>query len=121
MSIKDDIDKAIVAHGRWKSKLAAIVETGESDVTPEHVSKDFNCSFGKWLHYRIDPSEKRSALYEEIVALHRAFHKEAGEILDLALKREIAAANERMSLGSEFRRTSSELLRKLEAWKEELS
>ncbi|MET1255541.1 CZB domain-containing protein [Aliikangiella maris] len=60
MSTYDEISKAIAAHGQWKQKLRTAIDTGECESTPERVKQDNNCSFGKWLHERIDLAAKES-------------------------------------------------------------
>ncbi len=120
MSVHDEIDKAISAHGMWKQKLRKAIDTGESESTPDKVKMDNNCAFGKWLHERIDPSVKTSAMYKEVVDLHASFHKEAGTILDLALKGEKEQANELMKLGQNFAKYSGALTIKMKEWKQSL-
>ena len=120
MSLKDDIDLAIGAHGSWKQKLRTAIDTGESPSTPEKVMQDNNCSFGKWLHERITASEKESPYYKEVVELHAEFHKEAGAILALALKGEKDEAYDRIKLGSKFSRVSGGLTRKMKEWQSAL-
>lgn len=116
MSVKEEIDKAIGAHGSWKQKLRTAIDTGECESTPDKVKMDNNCSFGKWLHERIDPSAKSSAYYKEIVSLHAEFHKEAGAILEIALNGNKDEANNRIKLGSKFAKLSAELTTKLKTW-----
>lgn len=116
MSVHDEIDKAISAHGMWKQKLRSAIDTGESESTPDKVKMDNNCAFGKWLHQRIDSSAKSSPFYSEIVGLHASFHKEAGTILDLALKGEKEQANELMGISKDFAKYSGALTRKMKEW-----
>lgn len=85
MAISEEIGKAITAHGQWKQKLRSAIDTGTSESTPERVRKDNNCSFGKWLHDRIDENDKSSPHYLEAVKLHAKFHVEAASVLKLAL------------------------------------
>jgi len=116
MSVHDEIDKAISAHGMWKQKLRTAIESGESESTPEKVSSDKNCSFGKWLHERIDPSAKESSYYGEIVQLHAEFHVAAGEILRLALLGDQEKANQLMGLSEDFAQKSGYLTKKMQEW-----
>ncbi len=116
MSVRETIDKAIGAHGSWKQKLRTAIDTGESEARPENVKKDYNCSFGKWLHERIDPSTKSSSYYKEVVELHAEFHQEAGDILDISLKGNKDEASERIKLGSNFSKVSADLTRKMKEW-----
>lgn len=116
MSVHDEIDKAIAAHGQWKAKLRTAIDTRQCESTPDKVKKDDNCSFGKWLHQRIDSSYKSSAYYDEVVDLHAKFHREAGGILELALKGDTEQANELMKIGGNFTSYSGQLTRKMKEW-----
>lgn len=120
MNVHEEIDKAISAHGQWKVKLRNAIDTGECESTPEKVKMDNNCSFGKWLHYRLDDSYKNGPLYQEIVELHANFHKEAGAILALALKGSKDEANELLKLGSKFSAYSANLTKKMKEWQASL-
>jgi len=120
MNVYAEIDKAISAHGMWKQKLRNAIETGKSESTPDKVSQDNNCSFGKWLHERIDPVAKSSPFYAEVLDLHAAFHKEAGSILEHALKGEKEQANKLMGLGENFAKCSGALTRKMKEWQNTL-
>lgn len=120
MSVKEEIDKAIGAHGLWKQKLRTAIETGDSDADPEMVKQDCNCAFGKWLHERIPTENRESPFYQEIVDIHAAFHCEAGSILEMALSGRVEQASERMKLGSAFLKISSDLTKKMKEWQASL-
>ena len=118
--IQDEIKQAISAHGKWKHKLRSIIDSGESDVTASHVKADNNCSFGKWLHGRINPNEKGSPHYAAVVQLHAEFHQEAAKILELGLKGDKDAANAAMALTSPFSQISAKLTQELNKWLDSL-
>ncbi|MCO7225277.1 CZB domain-containing protein [Pleionea sp. CnH1-48] len=120
MSTYDEISKAIAAHGQWKNKLRNAIDTGKCESTPAKVKQDNNCSFGKWLHGRIDPQAKSSSYYSTVVNLHADFHKEAGSILEVALSGDKNSASQRIGLGSEFSRLSAELTKTMKAWQDSL-
>jgi len=120
MSVYDEIDKAISAHGMWKQKLRKAIDTGECESTPERVKQDNNCSFGKWLHERISQDVKDMPQYTEIVQLHADFHREAGEILALALTGSSQEARQRIELGSKFAKVSALLTKKMKEWQTSL-
>ena len=120
MSVHDEIDKAIAAHGMWKQKLRKAIETGECESTPDKVKMDNNCAFGKWLHERIDPSVKSTPYYKEIVTLHAKFHKEAGGILELALNGDKEEANKLMGITKDFAKYSGSLTNKMKEWRNTL-
>lgn len=116
MSIRDEIPKAISAHGQWKVKLKRAIDTGECDSTPAKVKRDNNCSFGKWLHERIETQHRSTPYYNEVVKLHADFHKEAGSILELALNGSKDEATQKLGLGSDFSSLSSRLTKKMTEW-----
>ena len=120
MSMKEEIKSAIAAHGQWKQKLRRAIDTGECESTPERVKQDNNCAFGKWLHFRIDPSHKTSAHYREIVALHAEFHTAAGHVLELALNGEKDQASKLIGLGSQFSKVSAKLTQEMQSWQDSL-
>jgi len=116
MSIQDEIEKGIGAHGLWKQRLIDAIETGKSDFTPETVSMDNQCVFGKWL-YGCDHC-KSSPYYEDVRELHAKFHQQAGTVLQHALAVQKTQAEELISIGSEYRKISSALTLKLIEWKD---
>ena len=120
MSVHDEIDKAIAAHGQWKQKLRTAIDTGECESTPAKVKMDCNCSFGKWLHERIEPSAKDNHFYEEAVSLHAQFHQEAGSILELALNGKGDEAHDLLALGGNFSKYSAALTKTLKNWQQTL-
>jgi len=121
MSTADEIGMAITAHESWKSKLRDAIATGHSESTPEKVSLDDNCGFGKWLNHRVDPEVKSSAYYQKVLGLHAQFHKAAGHILGLALDGQKNEATQLMGISSDFTKCSSSLTRILQEWQQDLS
>ncbi len=120
MSVHEEITNAISAHGQWKQKLRTAIATGECESTPDKVKMDCNCSFGKWLHERIDPFHKTSPFYPQVVELHAQFHREAGNILELALTGHQEEASNLLSLGSDFAKYSAKLTHVMGDWKSSL-
>lgn len=120
MGIQDEIAKAIESHAHWKSKLRMAIELGVSEFTPDQVREDKNCMFGEWLHHYIEDAYRDTPEYREIVSLHANFHKEAGEILELALNGNAKEADRRMKIGGRFSAYSETLIRKMRAWQESL-
>jgi len=118
MSAYDEISKAISVHHSWRQKLLEAIESGECDCTIESVTRDDNCSFGKWLRYRIEPSIKKTTDYIKIVDLHTQFHKEAGRILELALKGNKEQAINLINIEGKFAVLSKKPADKLEQWPE---
>ncbi|MGB1237147.1 MAG: CZB domain-containing protein [Pseudomonadales bacterium] len=121
MDIYDEIEKAISAHGQWKVKLRRAIDTGVCESTPDKVKQDNNCSFGKWLHYRLDEQYKDCEMYRDVVNLHANFHREAGTILELALNGEREQAQDLIKLGGRFSRYSGQLTRTMKQWQASLA
>jgi hypothetical protein len=119
METKEQITKGIGAHGMWKQRLVDAINTGVSEWTPAIVKQDNQCEFGKWL-YSCSAAEKQSPHYEKIRELHAQFHKEAAQILDLALTGKKQDAEARIAANSDYRNLSGNLTREMMAWKSEL-
>ena len=117
MSMQDEIRAAIGAHGLWKGRLNAAIQSGTSEVAPSVVQQDNQCAFGKWLHGpTLDPGTKNSREYAECKELHRKFHLAASSALSLALagkKQEATRATER---GSDFAEISANLTAAMTRW-----
>jgi hypothetical protein len=110
MNMNETIDKAIWAHSRWKVHLKNAIETGQSDFTVEQAQNHHVCAFGKWL----DSAEGRTLPhYLEIAELHRKFHQEASQILNIALAGRKNEATDKIHLGSPFSQLTARLVNKL--------
>ena len=103
----ETIDKVIWAHSRWKVHLKQAIETGESDFNVENTSNPHACRFGQWLD---SEDGKKLPDYDMIVQLHKEFHREASNILDLALKGSASEATAKMQMGSKFNRLTAKLV-----------
>ena len=110
-----EINKAIGAHGMWKTRLTTAIDNGNSDVTPEQTEVDNQCAFGKWLH-SLPPSEHNSEHYRKVQTLHAAFHKEAAKVLRLALNGKKPEAKQAMAGGGSFATASANLTSAMMAW-----
>jgi ElaB/YqjD/DUF883 family membrane-anchored ribosome-binding protein len=121
MSIGEQIDKAIAAHGSWKARLGKVVEEGRSETPIATIKASDECAFGRWLKQEFPPTEKQTADFQRIDALHRKFHQCAGTIAELACAGKPDEA--RAELGSEgcYHRASTELVTALTAWKRRLT
>jgi hypothetical protein len=114
--LADQVQKALVAHGAWKVRLAQAIETGSSEFLPSTVRKDDQCALGKWLYVDIDPALK-SDEYEMIRRLHAEFHLAAAGVLDMALAGRQAEAQAAMDTAHDFGRASTRLTLALVAWR----
>jgi hypothetical protein len=118
MSLSDQINAGIGAHGMWKTRLQKAVADGKSEFTPAAVAVDNQCAFGKWLYGITDPQVTASAEYRECRALHRDFHALAGKVLSLAIGGNKAEAQKSLGPGGEYATLSAGLTRAMMNWKQ---
>ena len=116
--LAEQVQKALVAHGAWKVRLASAIETGTSEFTPESVRADDRCALGKWLYYEIDPALKAQPQYAAVRKLHADFHVAAAKVLELALSGHKAEAQSAMLIGQEFGCASTQLTIALSNWRD---
>ncbi|MBK7366946.1 MAG: CZB domain-containing protein [Candidatus Eisenbacteria bacterium] len=115
MTHADEIKKAIAAHGLWKSRLRQAIDTGRSQWSVEEIAADGDCDLGRWLQ-AVEPAADEAERIERIRTLHRKFHREAAQVLQLAHGGQRSVANMAMAAGSPFDRLTSELTRELMLW-----
>lgn len=114
MSIGQEIDKAVGAHGLWKTRLTRAISSGKvEDSSPKDASSDKKCAFGTWL-YGLSGNDTKSSHYNTVRTLHEKFHRVAGEILQLVVNGNKTAANLKMV---EFDSASAELVNAMRQWK----
>lgn len=117
MSVHDAIYKVISTRGVCSQKLRRFFCFTGIKPLADKARVDNDCSFGKWLHERMESSkEKESSYYLEIVQLHAEFNAASGEILNLALLGEKDKACKLMGLSDEFAQKSCYLKKKMKAW-----
>jgi methyl-accepting chemotaxis protein len=115
----DEITKAIGAHGTWKVRLGDAIAKGASDANVADVARDNKCAFGTWLYSPDFPAaQKASPVYRGVVQLHAEFHKEAANVLRMALNGERERATEAMAIGSAYARASTNLVNALTNWRQ---
>ena len=116
--LSTQINAAIGAHGAWKVRLKAAINTGTCDVTPAAASCDDTCAFGGWLYgATISPATRAGTPYQVIRRLHAEFHQCAGQVLS-----HVATGNKpgaQKVLDGEFTERSEKLVRALHKWKRE--
>ncbi|MBI5672670.1 MAG: CZB domain-containing protein [Nitrospirae bacterium] len=119
---KEEITKAIGAHGMWKTRLTQAIETGKMDATADTVRMDNQCAFGKWLYgASLDAKDKTSSYYEEVKNLHAKFHQTAAQVVELALVGKKREAQQLMSLEGEYTEVSARLTASMSAWVKKLA
>lgn len=120
-TLSDQLFNALRAHAAWKLRLAQAIETGTSEFSVDAVRVDNACPFGQWLYGSIDAAARGSAYYEQVRGLHAAFHRQAANVLALALAGRTAEARQAMEVGREFNRASAQLTLALTAWQESVA
>ena len=76
-----NFDDAIMAHIKWKSRLANFIDGVSTEpLKSEIVCKDNLCDLGKWIYgegavYSAKPD------YEDLVAKHANFHRCAADVI----------------------------------------
>jgi len=117
MKFRNQISKAIGAHGHWKKRLVAAIETERTEPTVEQAAKDDRCELGKWLHGTSIPAElRRTADFEACRDLHAEFHKAAADALRLARSGNKAAALAAVVGNTKFANLSSALTLSMMKW-----
>ena len=111
----EQIRKAIAAHGDWKEKLTAAIDSGSSPADPDVVGVDDKCAFGIWL-YGLSDSVKAGERWRNICALHATFHAQAGATLSLAIAGKTEEASASMKFGGAYQHASTALTLALVDW-----
>jgi len=117
---RDQLDKAIAAHGFWMIHLRKAVEQGTSEFQPETVTRDDRCEFGAWFH-GLPQEDRFTERWRTVRDLHAEFHKEAARVLGLALGGRKSDARAALAADGSFARVSDELTLALMAWKRSLT
>ena len=116
MSLSDEIQEAIGAHGLWKGRLDTAIETGSCKFTVATVAQDSQCAFGKFLYSSTDPAIRNSAHWRTCLDLHSRFHQSAARVLQLALNGNKDAAQQAMDPQSDFFKLSRSLTAEMLKW-----
>ena len=111
MSLKSEIDAAIMAHENWKTLLSTSIDTGATHININEAKDDTICQFGRWLYGPTIPQAiKNTPLFQEINKLHSEFHQCAGVVLTLIQEGHLDQAKAMMNEGGKYANISSELL-----------
>lgn len=114
----EELDKAIGAHGMWKTRLKRAIDTGRLDDSPDSIRQDGGCAFGKWLHgSSLTAADKSSVSYWTVRDLHTQFHRVAARVAELAIAGQRAEAEKMMSLTGEFTAISGKLTAAMMEWR----
>lgn len=111
------IDRAIGAHGMWKTRLKDAVTTGVSEFNVETVKVDNRCEFGRWLHQEASVQTRADPRYAQVRTLHAQFHQEAAAVLAQALAGKQTEARAALALRSPFASASARLTQAMVDWR----
>jgi methyl-accepting chemotaxis protein len=76
-----NFDEAMVAHMRWKFRLADYIQGKSTEkLDPTVVGLDDRCDLGKWIHEQSDKA--CDADFKELQREHAAFHQTAASVLE---------------------------------------
>ena len=117
MSHVDEINEAIASHGLWKFRLKKAVETGESEWTVADLGKRDACQFGSWLQ-GLPAGQQAGTHWRQVHDLHAQIHRQAAEVLQLALSGQKSAAEAAMRFGGTFAVASAKLTAAMTAWRD---
>ncbi len=121
MSIVQEIAKAIGAHGIWKARLNAAIESDRRDFDIAEVGCDHVCAFGQWLHGPTITSEMRGTVeYIAVVQLHSHFHRCAARVLKYVSIGASTSAKVMMAPDGEYSAMSSQLVAAMVQWKDSI-
>ena len=118
MASTKEIDKAIGAHGMWKTRLKTAISSGKIDMPVATIRADDQCDFGKWLNGpAIGPALKGSPGFAEVRKLHAEFHQQAARVAVLASEGKKAEAEQAVALTGPFSGASARLTAAMRNWK----
>jgi chemoreceptor zinc-binding protein len=121
MADQAEIDKAIAAHGMWKTRLKDAIEKRKIDTPAETIRVDNQCAFGKWLYSpALNSVDKASEHYKTVKDLHAEFHKTAAKVVELALDGKRIEAEKMIALDGDYAGVSSKLTSAMMGWKRSL-
>ena len=122
MITKEVIDKAILAHGKWKTRLNDFINGKTPDFDITKAGTDNNCDFGKWLYGdTVDDNDRKSVYYQKIKDLHADFHKTVKEVAELIVIGKKEDAKKMISdVNGSYSRISTQLVLQLVDWEKNL-
>lgn len=96
-----NFDEAIQKHAEWKLKFRSAISKQEQldNVT---ISKDNCCQLGQWLYGEGKSKYGTMPEFQTVVALHKAFHVEAGKISQLINGKKYVEAEQALGGGTTY-------------------
>ncbi|MBI3795122.1 MAG: CZB domain-containing protein [Nitrospinae bacterium] len=115
-NVKEEIQKAIGAHGVWKMRLASAIQTGKVDAEVDTIRVDNKCAFGQWLYGPgVPPAEKTGDHFKKVRDLRAEFHKTAARVAELAIAGKKDDAKRLMDTGA-YKEISTNLTAAMMNW-----
>ena len=96
-----NFDDGIRAHSDWKGKLASYIQKPDKTLKCDVVSRDDECTLGKWIH----GEGARFAHLPDFTRMkeaHTHFHRAAGDIIRRADKGEEVSADIALGVTSPY-------------------
>ena len=118
MITREEIDAVLAAHAAWKARFHDFL-VGRSGIDVTVLGTTDHCAFGNWLD-NYGAKYLRKEQYEEVDALHAAFHGAAAAVAAKLKARDFAGARALIAPGGELEQTSNALAAKLLAIKSTL-
>ena len=84
-SLSEVLQAARDAHNAWGARLREAIDSGSSAMSVEQAGGDENCAFGKWLYAPGEFRTTQPERWQQIHDLHEQFHRNAAEVLKLAI------------------------------------
>jgi Chemoreceptor zinc-binding domain len=103
-----DLDQAIEKHAHWKVKFRQAIN-GKETMDAETIAKDNCCELGKWLHGDAKNTLGKLGSFKECVALHAAFHLEAGKVATAINTKKYTQAETMIGAGTRYANASSDV------------
>lgn len=113
--LKEELEDALGAHGKWKLRLRKAIHTGECDISVETASSDCQCAFGKWIQNHAQDLAHHTH-FHPVRNLHTEFHTNAGKTLAKALAGHKEQALKDLGLEGDFSRVSAKLTLEILHW-----
>jgi hypothetical protein len=118
LNLDTSITDAIVSHRLWRMRFASALEDGLQALRPEIIEAEAQCALGKWLQATEIPRQVReSKQFNDVVELHRDFHRVAGLVLAFAKKGRHQQFSDALKPDGTFSQASSALVDALMALK----
>ena len=117
--IREQIRRAVLAHGRWKDELLAAIRSGNCALKATELRRDDLCDFGIWL-YGLPREVRESKRIERIRKLHAAFHDRAAKVLYMAQSGEKLKGMDALESSESYALAGRELIEAMREWERSL-